>query len=141
MTTEGDRVSLGFNHDFSVTPEQEERDAMDYIRRLQELLPRYARRAQALAPAETGSVEWSEALGEYWTEVRQSVKASRYSAAAKSGAHVNDIRLLEGGLVEIEQVGDFLERYSQALTGSTALWEKCRERFNFPRDAEGPKPV
>jgi len=137
MTNEGDRGFLGFH----VSPEQEEKDAMNYIQRLQELLPRYARRAQALAPAETGSVEWSEALGEYWTEVRQSVKASRYAAAAKVGAHVNDIRLLEGGLVEIEQVGGFLEQYSQALTGSTALWEQCRERFNFPKSDEGQKPV
>ncbi len=116
-----------------VSPEQEKKDMIDYVTKLEDLLPRYARRAAALRPEEVGSVEWSQGFGLFWRQAREDQGFSRYSIAAKAGAHVNDIRLLENGFIEIEQVGDFLRHYSAALTGNATLWETCREQFHFPQ--------
>ncbi len=126
--------------DIQVSPDQERDDMRAYVDELAERLPRYARRAAALKPEEVGSVEWSKAVGQYWRGAREARNISRYGLAARMNTHVNNIRFLELGIVEIEELDGFLEPYSQAL-GDPDLFEGYRKTFIVPGSTPSATPL
>lgn len=116
--------------DIQISPEQERDDMMTYLDELEKRLPRYAQRSAALRPEEPGSVEWSRAVGKYWRNARETHNLSRYGLAARTNTHVNNIRFLEGGLVEMEELQGFLEPYAQAI-GDPNLYTEFSQRFGI----------
>jgi ribosome-binding protein aMBF1 (putative translation factor) len=117
----------------SVSEDADQREVMEYLDELEQRLPRFARRAAAIPPDKPYSAEWFSSLGKFWRNAREERGLSRREAAKRANVSANQLRLLEVGLGEPEDLRDgFMKRFADALGDSVNLLHECKERFGVP---------
>jgi hypothetical protein len=104
-------------------------DLRSYLDEMWRRLPDFAVRAATLPADERGSFEWQAAAGRFWWTAREQAGLTRDEAARRLGCSVNELRLLEFGLLTRRAFGGRrLRAYAQRL-GDADLYTQFQDRF------------
>src|SRR4051794_6180462 len=89
-----------------------------YLDALWHALPTFSKNAAGLPSEERGSFEWLAAAGGFWRSAREDAGLSHDTAARTLGCSVNQLRLMEYGIVAPRAFGQRrLRRYAESLSG------------------------
>lgn len=116
--------------DIAISSAQEKADMLAFLDELGKRLPRFGKEARHIPSGQSGSVAWTREVGNYWRNVREAHNMSRYGLAARAGTHVNNIRLLEVGIIEVAEIVDFVRPYTQVIRDSD-LYVKFSQKFGI----------
>lgn len=101
-----------------------ERFMLKVLRRL----PGYMRRC-SITPELEGSAEWMSKLGMFWWNAREERGVSRSDVAVRMRVPEDNVRFLEFGLAEQDELKeDFLRGYSLAI-GAPEIYDQFQEKF------------
>src|SRR5690348_18326035 len=91
-------------------------DLRPYLDELWARLPAFADSAAGLPAEERGSIEWLAAAGAFWWRAREDAELSLEHAAEVLKCSVNEVRLMEYGIVSPSTFGPHrLHHYSGRL--------------------------
>ena len=120
------------HQDIEISQAQEQADLLSYTEELAKRLPAFAEKVSSIPKGQPGSIQWAKEVGQYWRSARETQNISRYGLASRMDIHVNTIRFLELGIVEVKDLPALVEPLSQAI-GDPDLYTAFSQRYGVPQ--------